>query len=69
MDDHALATTIKDRRRRLGVTQDELAALAGCSPRFISALESGKPSVRLDKLLAVLDALGLELRFDLRRPR
>ena len=69
MDDHALATTIKDRRRRLGVTQEEAAALAGCSPRFISALESGKPSVRLDKLLAVLDALGLELRVDLRRPR
>jgi transcriptional regulator with XRE-family HTH domain len=30
--------------------------------RFLSELENGKPTVRLDKLLRVLGALGIELR-------
>jgi len=52
---------IRDRRKALHLTQNDLADLAGCSPRFLRALEGGKPTVRLDKLLDVLDALGLEL--------
>jgi len=39
--------------------------LAGVSERFVHTLEAGKESVRLDKVTAVLDALGLEL--DVRR--
>jgi HTH-type transcriptional regulator / antitoxin HipB len=35
--------------------------LAEVSERFVYALEAGKPTVRLDKLLDVLDALGLHL--------
>ncbi|WP_349904371.1 helix-turn-helix transcriptional regulator [Parafrigoribacterium humi] len=57
-----LGRTIALRRKQLGVTQEELAALAGVSVRFLSSLERGKPTVRLDTLLAVLDTLGLELR-------
>jgi HTH-type transcriptional regulator / antitoxin HipB len=57
-----ITRTIRERRRSLGLTQDELADLAGCSPRFIRALEAGKKSVQLDKLLQVLEVLGLELR-------
>lgn len=49
------------RRKSLHLTQKDLADLAGCSTRFIGALEAGKPSVRMDKLLDVLDVLGLEL--------
>jgi len=59
--DH-LAERIRARREALALTQQDLADLAGCSPRFVGALETGKSSVRLDKLVAVLDALGLEFR-------
>ena len=52
---------VRDRRKSLRLTQDDLAELAGCSPRFVRALEAGKATVRLDKLLDVLDAAGLEL--------
>ncbi len=52
---------IRARRRALGLTQAALADLAGCSPRFVGALEAGKPTVHLDKVLAVLDVLGLDL--------
>lgn len=65
---HSLATDVRRRRRNLGLRQEELADLAGTSARFISTLERGKPTVRLDKLMAVLDALGLELRAEVRRP-
>jgi HTH-type transcriptional regulator / antitoxin HipB len=59
---HALGRQLRERRRSLRLTQDELADLAGCSPRFVRALEVGKPSVRLDKVLDVLDVLGLDLQ-------
>jgi len=56
-----LAAAVRGRRKRLGVTQIELARLAGCGPVFIYDVEAGKPTLRLDKLLSVLDVLGLEL--------
>jgi transcriptional regulator with XRE-family HTH domain len=42
--------------------QDQLAAAAGVGLRFLVELERGKPSVRLAKVLAVLDALGCRLQ-------
>lgn len=52
------------RRARLdnGLTQTELAGLAGTGLRFISELERGKASVSLDKTVAVLAVLGLRLQ-------
>jgi HTH-type transcriptional regulator / antitoxin HipB len=52
---------IRQRRLELGLRQDELAALAGVSTRFVHTLEQGKPTLRLDKVLAVLGQLGLDL--------
>jgi y4mF family transcriptional regulator len=57
----AFASAVRRRRRHLGLRQDELADLAGVSERFVYALESGKRSVQLDKVVAVLSALGLHL--------
>ena len=57
----AFANSVRLRRRHLRLRQDELADLAGVSERFIYALESGKKSVQLDKVIAVLSALGLHL--------
>ena len=36
--------------------------MAGVSERFVRFVEQGKPSLRLDTLLALLDTLGLELQ-------
>lgn len=55
------AQQVVARRRELGLRQADLAQLAEVSERFLRELESGKPTVRLDKLRAVLDVLGLEL--------
>ncbi len=56
-----LGTTVLMRRRKLGLTQQELADLCGVGVVFVYELEKGKPTVRLDKLLDVLEALGLQL--------
>lgn len=57
----AFATAVRSRRRQLRLRQDEVADLAGVSERFVYALENGKHSVQLDKVVAVLSALGLHL--------
>jgi HTH-type transcriptional regulator / antitoxin HipB len=56
-----LAAEVRARRGRLGLTQRDLADMAGVSERFVRFVEQGKPSVQLDSLTAVLETLGLEL--------
>jgi len=57
----ALGAAVRERRRALGLRQAELADLAGCSERFIHTVEHGKESLRLGKVLDVLEVLGLGL--------
>ena len=57
-----IGQAVRTARKGLGLTQPELAAAAGVGLRFLVELERGKPTVRLDRLLAVLNALGLELQ-------
>lgn len=56
-----LAKAVRERRAELGLRQADLARLGGCSRRFVHTLEQGKPTLRLDKLLDVLEVLGLGL--------
>jgi HTH-type transcriptional regulator/antitoxin HipB len=58
---YTFVSAVVERRKVLGLRQEDLADLAQVSHRFVQALEAGKPTVRLDKVVAVLDALGLEL--------
>ena len=61
---------IKDRRADLGMTQAQLAEAAGVSKRCLWSLELGQnPGVQLDKLTAVLGALGLELELTSATPQ
>lgn len=60
-DASAIGPTIRARRREQSLRIDDAAALSGVSVDLLSRLENGKGSVRLDKLLAVLDGLGLAL--------
>jgi y4mF family transcriptional regulator len=64
----ALSKTVREQRKRLGVSQVELAELAGCGRGFVIQLEQGKQTLRLDTLLSVLNVLGLELSLSPRRP-
>jgi HTH-type transcriptional regulator/antitoxin HipB len=55
---HALGTALRAARKRLGLTQPDLALAAGVGVRFIVDLEGGKPTVRMEQVLRVIDALG-----------
>jgi len=55
-----LGQQVKAARRQLGLTQIQLAELAGISYRPIYLLESGK-SIHLETLVGICEALGLEL--------
>ncbi len=57
-----LGKVIRERRKHDGLTLVEVAGLTNVGVRFLSELENGKPTVRLDKLLRVLTALGMQLQ-------
>ncbi|MBV8125898.1 MAG: helix-turn-helix transcriptional regulator [Burkholderiaceae bacterium] len=56
-----LGPAIRARRREQSLRIDDAASLSGVSVDLLSRLENGKGSVRVDKLLTVLDSLGLAL--------
>lgn len=60
---HQVAELILFHRKRSGLTQLELAEMAGVGKNMIYELENGKQSVRLDNLLKVLQVLNIELDF------
>jgi y4mF family transcriptional regulator len=47
-------------RKRSTLSQLDLAGLGNTGNRFIVDLESGKPTMQLQKVLDLLDLLGLE---------
>lgn len=61
-----LGAAVRRRREHLSLRQEDVADLAGCSERFVHVLEQGKPTVRLAKVLQVLDVVGLSLQLRLR---
>lgn len=57
----SLGLTLRTARKQLGLTQSQLALAAGVGLRFIVDLEAGKPTLRLEQVLRVIDALGGEI--------
>lgn len=56
-----LGNVVRHTRKALSLTQPQLALAAGVGVRFIVDLEAGKPTVRLENILRVLQALGTTL--------
>lgn len=63
-----LGAALRAARKHLCLTQSELALAAGVGVRFIVDLEAGKPTVRLENVLRVVDALGGELQLSVLPP-
>jgi|GEM_PF-1200556 len=60
-DTDAIGLAVREARRGLGLSQDEVAFAAHVSPRTVFSIEKGKVTVRLDMLTRVLAAVGLAL--------
>jgi y4mF family transcriptional regulator len=56
-----IGALIRTKRKEQHVSQAVLAGLASVGTRFISDLENGKGTIQIQKLLDVLNALGLGL--------
>ncbi|MBP8172595.1 MAG: helix-turn-helix transcriptional regulator [Aeromonadaceae bacterium] len=57
-----LGQALRATRKQLGLTQPQLALAAGVGVRLIVELEAGKPTLQLEKVLQVIDALGGEIQ-------
>jgi len=57
----SLRQFIKNKRKELKLTQEDLALNAGVGLRFVRDLEQGKKTLRLDKVNDVLSLFGKEV--------
>lgn len=57
----SLGRMLQQARLVAGLTQRELAKQIGTTQKYIWELESGKPSIMMDRLFAAMQATGMEL--------
>lgn len=50
---------IYDQRKKLGMTQEQVAELAGVSPQLLSSAENGTRNISSDKLYRISKALNV----------
>jgi len=62
-----LIRTLKERREELGVTQEYLAELAGVGLRTLKKIESGKGNPTLETMGKLAEALGMELKLEVKK--
>ena len=56
--DNTIAQFVRDRRKKVNLTQVELSDFTGVGLRFVRELEQGKPNVMTDKVNQVLLFFG-----------
>ena len=61
-----LIGSIKERRKILNVTQETLAEISGVGLRTLKQLERGKGNPTLETLQKICDALGLEIKLEIK---
>lgn len=52
---------VREARRKMKLNQQEFADLAGVGRRFVSELESGKPTLEFDKVMQACAAAGIDM--------
>jgi len=56
-----LGKMVRQKRKEVHLTQEEVAGLSDVGTRFLSELENGKKSLEIGKVLSVLHSLGIDL--------
>lgn len=59
MTDKNIGNRIQLCREQKGLTQEKFAEMLGLTPNYISAVERGVKSPRLEKLIAIINGLGV----------
>ncbi len=63
MNDLDLGAFIKDHRKKAGLTQLQLADLAGIGKTTVFDIEKNKETVRFNNILAILQVLNIKIEF------
>jgi transcriptional regulator with XRE-family HTH domain len=63
----SLGKAIRERRTSLGITQPQLADLAGISKNTLYKLETGISNPTLLVLVQVAEVLGMELKIEVKK--
>lgn len=61
-----LIVQIKERRKVLAISQETLAEISGVGLRTLKQFESGKGNPTLETLQKLCDALGLEIKLEVK---
>lgn len=64
LDDKNLPEIIKSTRKKAGLSQIELAELAGVGKTLVFNIENGQINVHLDNLLKVLKVLNIKIQLE-----
>lgn len=56
---------LRERRRELGITQQELAESVGRERTYINRIEKGETDLQLSSFLRLATALGITIRFEI----
>lgn len=63
-----LGKHLKERRNQLGITQLDLADLAGISANTLYKIERGQANPTLQVLVKLVDVLGMEFKLAVKKP-
>ncbi len=66
MNKKQIAIFIKQRRKQLSITQEEVSLLSGISTRKLSDIETANSSTTIDILNKVCDTLGCEINIQIK---
>lgn len=64
MTPEQIAEIVRHIRKESGLTQQQLAELAGVGKTVVFDIEKGKPTVQLNSLLSVLNILNIQLKLE-----
>ncbi|WP_426474793.1 helix-turn-helix domain-containing protein [Chryseobacterium balustinum] len=62
-----LIEQIKERRKVLDVTQETLSEVSGVGLRTLKQFESGKGNPTLETVQKICDALGMEIKLEIKK--
>ena len=54
---------LREKREKLGMTQEDLAKKTGIPRETINKIESGRRNITLDKLITITRAMNMEIKF------
>jgi len=57
-----IGQAVSQQRKKLNINQDAVIDYAEISPATLSNLESGKGNISINKLVSILEVIGLELK-------